>query len=427
MKVPVYYNGSMIPVSIGDGRVAGIAGPNPVEAMDEDEVLSRALANPLRSAPFDDFAADGRNILFIVNDADRNTPTAKVLDLLPGVPSGRTRFLVASGTHPAPDGRQLEGLFGTRFRAVRDSIFIHDARDESALVRYGSTKRGTEIRLNRLFQEADRVIVIGSVEPHYFAGWTGGRKALLPGIAAFNSVEQNHRLAMENGAEVLALSGNPVHEDMNEVLELTGSDQIFSIQLVLDAKEKICFASAGDIRGTFDAAVEFAHRVYCAPVEEKAGIVVAAAAPPLDATLYQAHKGMENVRTVLKKDGILILAAGCSKGTGNDAFIKVLKAAGSPGKVPSFLEGSYRLGDHQAAKLAEMMERADIWCVSGLEPDLLRSIFIKPFQSLQEAVDAALLKKPESKVLFVNSATTVVPILKSGTCRDKGKKSKIKY
>jgi nickel-dependent lactate racemase len=402
-------------VDVDDGRVAGVVGANRTPVRDEQNVLTEALLKPVGTEPLWPFLSGGRNPLFIVNDADRNTPTLKVLEAIwPFIPMDRTRFLVAAGSHPRPSELELAALFGKRYESVRSRLTVHDARNDAELAFLGTTRRGTELRLNKLFFEADRVVVIGSVEPHYFAGWTGGRKAFLPGIAAYSSIEQNHRLALEEGVSVLALEGNPVHEDMMEAADLAAAKPVFSIQTVLDAEARICFASSGELHATFHASVEFAKGVYCVPVMEKADVVVAAAAPPLDGNLYQAHKAVENVRSVLNEGGILILVAACPQGVGNDAFVRLMQKAGCPADVFARLREGYALGHHKAARLAGLMGHAEIWGVTGLEPDLLQSIFIRPFKSLQEAVDSALRKKPEGRVLFVNSATSVVPMVKTG-------------
>ena len=427
MDIAIPYNGSSVTVSVDDGRVAGVLRPNSTPVRDEREVLAGVLAGPLGSEPFQSFLSGRQHPLFIVNDADRNTPTPKVLDAVRTfIPLDQCRFLVATGSHPRPTDAELDVLFGGHIGSVRPRLFVHDARDDARLVSYGTTRRGTEVRLNRLFSEADCVVTVGSVEPHYFAGWTGGRKFLLPGIAGFRSIEQNHRLALEDGSAVTALQGNPVHEDMDEALDLAGSKPVFSIQLVLDAEGRICFAAAGNMRDAFAAAVEQAKKVYCVPVREKADKVVAVAAPPLDASLYQAHKAVENVRSILKEGGILILVSACPKGIGNDSFVRLFQKAGSPKGVFQRLQDGYVLGYHKAAKLADLMNRARIWAVTGLQPDILTSMFIRPFHSVQKALDCAAEEKKDGQVLFVLSATTVVPTIKSSEFQVRNFESQIR-
>ena len=412
MNIPVLYNGTSLDVTVEDDRVAGVIGPNPTAVKNEREVLLNALSHPLESELLEGFLAGGRRVLVIVNDNDRNTPTANVLDAISGLlPAGQIRFLVATGSHPPPCERELRSLFGNHYPTHRGCIALHNARDASGTILFGSTRRGTDVRLNRAFSEADRVVVIGSVEPHYFAGFTGGRKAFLPGIAAYASIEQNHRLALEDGVRVLALEGNPLHEDLEESFALIESKPIFSIQTVLDAENRLHFVSAGDLRKTFRAAVNRAMDVYCVRVPGKADVVVAVAAPPLDATLYQSHKAVENVRSVLNDDGIVIWVAGCSNGLGNDSFVNLLKSAERPQDVFDRIRRGYRLGYHKAAKIADLLKRVRIWAVTDLAPDVLQSIFLRPFASLQTAVDCALNEKKNGKALFVHSATTTVPVV----------------
>ncbi len=412
MKIPVLYNGNHVEVVVDDKRVAGAIGPNPTAVKDEREVLLNALAHPLESESLEAFLAGGRRILVIVNDHDRNTPTAKVLDVISTfLPAGSSRFLVATGSHPPPNERELRMLFGNHYPVYRERIAVHDARDASGTVFLGRTARGTDVRLNKAFTEADRIIVIGSVEPHYFAGFTGGRKAFLPGIAAYASIEQNHRLVLEEGVGVLALEGNPIHEDLEEAFTLIKTKPVFSIQVVLDVDDRIHSVSTGDVRKTFRAAVNRAKEVYCVRIPGRVDVAVAIAAPPLDATLYQSHKAIENVRSVLKQNGIVILVAGCSQGLGNDSFVRLLKSAEKPQDVFERIKGGYRLGYHKAAKIVDLLKSARIWAVTGLAPDVLRSIFLQPFASVQSAVDCALSETKDGKTLFVHSATTTVPVV----------------
>ena len=160
----------------------------------------------------------------VVNDATRPTPSAEVLRVLQAdlevwlaAPGNRLAFVVATGTHRVALPAEIEHIFGSDLaRAHSDRIFCHDAKDTDRLVHLGRTARGTEIWVNRLLAEARSVLLINSVEPHYFAGYTGGRKSLFPGLAGYETVWANHKLTMEAGSETLVLGGNPVHEDLEE-------------------------------------------------------------------------------------------------------------------------------------------------------------------------------------------------------------------
>jgi nickel-dependent lactate racemase len=267
--------------------------------------------------------------------------------------------------------------------------------------------------------DASRIIVLGSVEPHYFAGFTGGRKAFLPGVAAFETVRQNHSHALDPSSCFMALDGNPVHEDMLDALALLGNRPIFSITTVIDSERRVCAASAGDIHGAFHAAVSWARQMFSVDVPGKCDIVVAVARSPVDSDLYQAHKAIESARLAIESarlalvaGGILILVAECGEGLGDDAFVGQLRSAGSPEDVARLIGEHYALGDHKAIKLAELVTESEIWAVTGLPGETVESIFFRPCEGLQGALNAALTKRgPGARVLFLMDAGTTVPRL----------------
>ena len=189
-------------LEIDEQCLSAIVEPNDVKIGDETEVIRQALANPVGSKSLSDFLKDARDVLFIVNDATRPTPTARVLDIIEEDITGRpVSFLIATGIHRAPTEEEYRQIFSEkRYSKYRDRIFAHDARKSEDMVFLGTSKNGTEMRVNRLGVEAHKIVIISSVEPHYFAGYTGGRKSFLPGIAAFETVEQNHKLALETGS-----------------------------------------------------------------------------------------------------------------------------------------------------------------------------------------------------------------------------------
>ncbi|MFC1683437.1 lactate racemase domain-containing protein, partial [Candidatus Zixiibacteriota bacterium] len=253
MQILVPYGpGEALRVDLPDERVAGIIHPNQVSVADREQVLERALSQPLGSVTLDQFLKDAGELLILVNDATRPTPTAEVLrDLAPRLSELRIQFLVATGSHRGPTEEESRRIFGPLYERYSQQIAIHDARRSDEMVSIGTSQRGTELSINRRVLDAPRILVIGSVEPHYFAGYTGGRKAFLPGVAGFQTIEQNHRLALRKEAQSLVLEGNPVHEDMVDVLKPLADKQIFAIHTVLDREHRIYACTAGDLQLSF--------------------------------------------------------------------------------------------------------------------------------------------------------------------------------
>ena len=410
LRVP-YGKDKQLEADIDEQCLAGIISPNEVEIGDETEVIRQALANPVGSKSLRDFLKDARNVLFLVNDATRPTPTARVLDIIEkDIEGHQVSFLISTGIHRAPTEEEYLQIFSEKhYSRYRDRIFAHDARKSQDMVLLGKSKNGTEMRVNRMGVEAHKIVIISSVEPHYFAGYTGGRKSFLPGIAAFETIEQNHKLALRPEACALKLKGNPVHEDMIDALK-TVKKEIFCINTVLDKNHRIYAAVAGDIYQSMEQAVDRAQEVFVARIPEKADIVVSVVKFPADIDLYQAQKGIDNAKLALKEGGILILVAKCRMGIGEESFVNLLSSACSPKDALDRIEHKYVLGYHKAAKMAEIGMWAQTWAVTDLEPELLEKIFIRPFPSLQAALDAARKEKgKDAKVLVLMDGSLTIP------------------
>jgi len=365
----------------------------------------------------DEFIKGASNVLIIVNDGTRATPTAEALDsILPVLDGGpEVTFLVATGTHREPTEGELRTIFGRHLDRFRDRIEVHDSRDDGQLERIGSTSRGTEVYLNRLAVDAERIITINSVEPHYFAGFSGGRKSFLPGIAGFKTIEANHSNAVMDGSKPAALVRNPVHEDMVEAVELLGTDRIFTLQLVLDSEKKVLSAHSGDINDAFEAAARDAMELQCVPVKQKADIVLTCVPPPKDLEMYQSQHALENGKLALKEDGIIIWVSKCRNGVGNDAFLRFLHGIEDLDDVETSLAGGYHLGDHKALRIMQTLQWAEIWTVMGVEDDLISRAHMRPFGDIQSAVDEAVAsmraRGREPSVIVMPNGTWTVPVM----------------
>ncbi len=413
MKLNIPYGQESQPLEIEEARVAQILHPNEVQVGDERLTLIEALQNPLGSKPFDDFIGDAKDVLFIVNDGTRPTPTAKILDLLQEkVAKANVRFIIATGVHRAPTDEEYNFIFGRHYEHIKNNVYVHDSRNEADMVHIGTSKNGTEMYVNKLGVEAHKIAIIGSVEPHYFGGYTGGRKSFLPGIASYTTIEQNHKHALKLAAKPLALDGNPVHEDMIDALKTISEKEIFSIQTVLDRERKIYGCAAGDLHKSFAACITRANEVFAVKIREKADVVVSIAPYPMDVDLYQSQKALDNGKLALKEDGILIMVSKCRTGIGERTFFDLLSSCATPEATLQKIGEEFKLGYHKAAKMAEINTIAQVWGVTDLADDDLKNIFITPFASVQDAVDAALEEKgPDAKVLFLMDGSITVPLL----------------
>jgi nickel-dependent lactate racemase len=411
MKIRIPYAKEKIDVEVEENRVAGIVEPNIVSIGDETQTIHKGIEQPVNSRSFDEFIADAEDLLFIVNDYTRPTPTAKILEVIyPKTKDKNTRFIIATGIHRAPTEEECKFIFGNYYDLLKDRIYVHDARKDEDMVYLGISSTGTEMYVNKMGVEAHKLITIGSVEPHYFAGYTGGRKSFLPGIASYKTIEQNHKHALSPRAQTLVLEGNPVHEDMVDALKTIKEKEIFSIQSVLDGEKRVYHCTSGHIHDSFLMAIEKAHEVYCVDIEEKADIVVAVAGYPSDVDLYQSQKALDNGKLALKEKGILLLVSECRSGIGEETYFNLLVSSKTPDEVLKRIEQSYKLGYHKAAKMAEIATRAQIWGVTGLADKDIEQAFIKPCHEVQDALDNAIKEKGEkAKILFLMDASLTVP------------------
>ena len=413
IRIGIPYGRENIFVNVEEKNVGEIIYPNDVATTNEEITLKQALHNPIQSKSFDDFIGDAKDIIFLVNDATRPTPTAKVLKLIyPQIKEKKVGFLVATGMHRAPTEEEKLEIFGDLYHELKDRIFSHDSKKDEDMVFLGKSKNGTEMYVNKMAVDAHKIVIIGSVEPHYFAGYTGGRKSFLPGIAAYKTIEQNHKLALKASARALNLEGNPVHEDMEDAIQTIKDKEIFAIMTVLDRYERIYASTAGDITESLKAAIDKAHRVFSVEIKEKADIVIAVAPYPMDIDLYQSQKALDNGKLALNDNGILIMVSKCRMGVGSETFVKLLSSCRTPQDTLDKIDKEFKLGYHKAAKMAEIARWAQMWAVTSLDDDLLKSVFITPFKTIQDAIDAAIAEKGSERILFLMNASLTVPKLR---------------
>ncbi len=383
--------------------------PKVVAIFDQEKLIRESLHNPIDSPGLQTFLQDKMNILIIVNDGSRNTPTQIVISVIyDKIKNKNFKFIVALGTHRQPTKIDFNRIFGKYYREFKDRIICHDSQNDE-MTYFGKTSYGTPVRINSEVTKADGVIIISSVEPHYFAGFTGGRKSFLPGIAAFESIEKNHSLALRNDAKILKLEGNPVHEDMREAAEMI-TTETYCILTVLDTNDYVFFSTSGNIHSTLKAASKKVIELFAPEVKEKADIVIAINQSPLNRNLYQSQKGLENCKSILRKNGIFILVSSCDEGIGNNAFYELMASSELPEMVFQKVERNYKLGYHKTVKFVSFMQKNKLWMVSEIENDVLEDIFIRRSNMMRvESTGSIKLKGKDATVIIIQKAGLTVP------------------
>jgi nickel-dependent lactate racemase len=410
MRVEVPYGGGIEVVEVPEENLGEVVYQKEVETDDRVQIILDAVKNPLGSSAISKFLNGAKDVLVVVNDATRPTPTWRIISaILPFLLNKKTRFIVATGMHREPTEEEYQYIFGDLWAAIKDDVHSHDSKNDE-MVQLGTSKNGTPIKINKMVADADRIIVISSVEPHYFAGYTGGRKSFLPGVSAYETIEANHKLALNLEAQALRLEGNPVAEDMDDAMKLLKHKKVFSIMTVLDKNHRTCCAYAGDLNESFRMAKKMADEVFVIDLKRKYDIVVAVTAFPYDIDLYQSQKALDNAKYAVRDGGVIILVSACRDGVGPPNFLNLLGSAGSPKEALDRIAEGYKLGYHKAAKMAEIGLRCRMMALTRLPPEVARKAHLTPVSNLQEAVDTAIRELGKSsKVTFIMDAVITVP------------------
>jgi len=382
----------------------------------EKDIINNALSNPVSALPFEEYLENKKSLLFIVNDATRATPTSIILKtLLPIVKEhgiSNINAIVATGTHRPPTKPELKQIFGESYELFRNRIYIHSSIDKSMLLYYGTTNRGTEVYVNKLIEAFDGIIVIGSTEPHYFAGYTGGRKGIVPGIAGYETIEQNHKFALDDNAKILKLSGNPVHEDLVDAVQLViekSNIDVYSINTIVNSQGQLYAVTVGDLFAAHLKSVQYANDIFVKKVNHKFDVLIAVVYPPLDINFYQSHKALENVKMVVKEHGTIVLISRCHEGIGPSNYYNLFLKIKYLSNPLEYVKKNYKLGYHKTIKLMQLTNNYHIYVISELNPTVIRNMNMNLARCVREILDKCNLSNI-SCIGIVNDAGIIVPI-----------------
>ncbi len=392
MEFLLGYGSGKQKLTVPDKNIIGVLTPNETEApASEQGEIIRALSEPIGSKRLRDIVRPGEKVSIVTSDITRPMPTYKVMPaLLDELYAGGARpeditLVFALGSHRKHTEAEKRHLAGERAFA---EINLEDS-DVDDCVHIGFTSRGTPVDITRTVAEADRRILLGNIEFHYFAGYSGGAKAIMPGVSTPAAIEKNHSLMVMEESRAGNLETNPLRQDIEEAGVMLGAD--FILNVVLNERKEIVAAFAGDMVKAHREGVGFLDRLFSSPIKEQADIVVTCqAGAPKDLNLYQTQKALDNAKHAVKDGGTVILVGACEEGLGNDTFARWMTEAESPEAIIERLSRGFKLGGHKAAAIALVRRRADIILVSEMDGELVRSIFLEPERSVQRAFDRAL-------------------------------------
>lgn len=357
--------------------------------------IERALANPIGSKRIGEIVKPECEVAIVVDDATRHAPTDVML--LPvlvelnaaGIKDEQVTVIFGCGTHRAVTDEEAHMLLGED-ACKRVKTISHDCH-AADLVHVGNTRtHGNQIYLNRAFAEANVKILLGDIGFHYYAGYGGGRKSVLPAVAGEETIKHNHAMLLNPSARTGILQGNPVHEDMTEAARLAKVD--FIVNTISNNKGEIVKAFAGDLEQAFNEAIKACDDMYRISVDRRADIVVASPGGyPADMNLFQAYKALDNALAIVKRGGIIILVAECAEGHGNQVFYDWMQRLGDLKNVEREIKHNFVLGGHKAYYLLRALQNHTIILVSSLPDYYASNVFkLKTARAVNDALTEAL-------------------------------------
>jgi len=380
--------------------------------------VERALSEPIGTKRLSEIAKAGDRVAIVVDDMTRATPShiivPPVLDELnrAGVKDEDVTIIFGCGTHRAVKPEEMKTLVGEetlkRVKAVSHDCNVKD------LPFSGKTKTfGTRVYVNKFFAEANVKVLTGDIGLHYYAGYGGGRKSVLPAVCGAETIQSNHAMILDPRARTGVLEGNPVHVDMVEAAKLAKVD--FIVNIVTNSRLEPVRAFAGDFEQAFNEGVKLVDEMYKVPVERRADIVVVSAGGhPFDIDLYQTHKGLDNALDAVKRGGVIVCVAECPEGHGNEVFLDWMTRFKDLKEMETEIKRRFRLGGHKAYYLLRALQKVQIILVSTMPDYYATGVFrLRTARTVNDALrDAFDTVGKDGRVWVMPHGNMTLPIIK---------------
>jgi nickel-dependent lactate racemase len=378
------------------------------------EEVKRALENPIASRKLREIVKPGEKVVIVTSDITRPMPSKVVVPLvleelaLAGMSYNDVTVVFGLGSHRKHTEDEKKYLVG---EDIYNKVRCIDS-DPSDCKHMGFTKRGTPVDIFRDVAEADRRICLGNIEFHYFAGYSGGAKAIMPGVSTRAAIQANHSAMVKDGSIAGELDKNPVRSDIEEAASFVPID--FIVNVVLDEKKNIIKAAAGHHVHAHRKGCKFLDALYKVTIPRQADVVITTPGGyPKDINLYQAQKALDNSKNAVKDGGIIILLASCREGFGEGVFEKWMVSGKSPDEMVADIQANFELGGHKAAAIALALKKAKIYLVSDLERELVKSMSMEPFNNMDDALKAAFkVLGDNSEVILMPSGGSTLPVVR---------------
>jgi len=415
MKITLPYGTSDKTVNIPDSfSDVQILAPAVIPVLEDVQTAVRDSINiPAAGTPLPKLLKPGEKVVLIINDITRKTHSNVFLPYLvdccieAGIVEKDITIIVANGAHRSQSAAELRDLAGENiYNRVR--VINHDCRDESNLVHVGTTSLGNRVYLNKIAVNADRVILIGSINYHYCAGYSGGRKSIVPGIAGYHTIEFNHRLMLDPNSQPGILDQNPMHLDMLEGSEFLKPD--FMLNEIVSDNGKIIALVSGDYIKTHLEGCRIVDSVFGVPLKEKSDLVIASCGGyPKDINLYQTHKALENALMACNPQGTVILLSECIDGAGSPELEEEAGRGSTLAELEKKVASYFQLGIHKAYKIRRLTQQRRTYLVSGLDPSIPTGLGFLTAPSVEEALTQSLRSTSVSTVSVIPYASITLP------------------
>ncbi len=385
------------------------------------KLIDNSLDKPIASKRIEETIDVSSRIAILITDKTRATPNKILLERIlfrlrgVGVPRDNIRIIIATGLHKSHTYNDIVELIGSDI-ASEYNVESHDADNDKNLVYLGMTSYGTKVYVNRVVVDSHVVIGIGLLEPHFFAGYSGGRKLILPGVAGANTIYQNHGYKMLSSprADYGFLEGNPVHEDMVEASKLVKSYR-YILHVILDKNKRIVNAFAGDVYEAHRAGAEVLDRYVRIEVPYEGDVVIVSnGGYPLDRDLYQAVKGMVTASRVTKRGGVIVMLSECIDGVGHEHFRELASISSNPMEILRHIELNEPLRDQwQVQKLMQVLLKNKVIVVTkNISHSVLEEMNFIPASDTREAIELACRETSCDKIIAIPEGPYVIPSLK---------------
>ncbi|MEM4811273.1 MAG: nickel-dependent lactate racemase [Sulfolobales archaeon] len=394
-----------------EGLKATVLTPKPVlKPRDEVAIVAQSLESPIGTEDLGRLVSTKSKIALIVSDITRPCPTNKIAPIVIskllsyGISKENIVIVFATGIHRPHTRDEWIKLLGSEI-VNNFRILDHDCRDVNSLTYVGKTSRGTPVVINSSILNSDVKIAIANVDPHYFAGYSGGGKSILPGVSSYESIKENHRMMLLPGAELGRIEGNPVREDIEEAASMVGLDYI--VNVVLSERKEILGCFSGHFIKAHREAVKMFNELYGVNVGRKFDIVIASPGGyPKDINLYQAHKALEVAFKCVRPGGVIILLAECREGIGESKTEELLYSNLTPEDIINFIKENFDLGYHKAYAIARIAAKARIVIVSN---NIKESKLYEKVGNVEKAIKYAYDLIGDGDVLLLPYASSMIP------------------